>query len=238
MDLSIISGDLTAEQAEKFEKYYNLLVEWNEVMNLTAITEPDEVALRHFADSLTILPYIDRICERIANEGKKGGAVTLVDVGTGAGFPGIPIKIMRPEINITLLDSLKKRLGFLDNVIGQLGLSGVTTVHARAEDAGKNGKYREKYDIAVARAVAPMNILSEYCLPLVRTGGCFIAMKGPAEEEFSRAVKVLGGETEADDVFEIGETQKLVRRIICVNKIAETPPRYPRKAGVPSRQPL
>ncbi len=238
MDLSIISGDLTAEQAEKFEKYYNLLVEWNEVMNLTAITEPDEVALRHFADSLTILPYIDRICERIANEGKKDGAVTLVDVGTGAGFPGIPIKIMRPEINITLLDSLKKRLGFLDNVIGQLGLSGVTTVHARAEDAGKNGKYREKYDIAVARAVAPMNILSEYCLPLVRTGGCFIAMKGPAEEEFSRAVKVLGGETEADDVFEIGETQKLVRRIICVNKIAETPPRYPRKAGVPSRQPL
>jgi 16S rRNA (guanine527-N7)-methyltransferase len=238
MDLSIISGDLTAEQAEKFEKYYNLLVEWNEVMNLTAITEPDEVALRHFADSLTILPYIDRICERIANEGKKDGAVTLVDVGTGAGFPGIPIKIMRPEINITLLDSLKKRLGFLDNVIGQLGLSGVTTVHARAEDAGKNGKYREKFDIAVARAVAPMNILSEYCLPLVRTGGCFIAMKGPAEEEFSRAVKVLGGETEADDVFEIGETQKLVRRIICVNKIAETPPRYPRKAGVPSRQPL
>ena len=238
MDLSIISGDLTAEQAEKFEKYYNLLVEWNEVMNLTAITEPDEVALRHFADSLTILPYIDRICERIANEGKKDGAVTLVDVGTGAGFPGIPIKIMRPEINITLLDSLKKRLGFLDNVIGQLGLSGVTKVHARAEDAGKNGKYREKFDIAVARAVAPMNILSEYCLPLVRTGGCFIAMKGPAEEEFSRAVKVLGGETETDDVFEIGETQKLVRRIICVNKIAETPPRYPRKAGVPSRQPL
>ena len=238
MDLSIISGDLTAEQAEKFEKYYNLLVEWNEVMNLTAITEPDEVALRHFADSLTILPYIDRICERIANEGKKDGAVTLVDVGTGAGFPGIPIKIMRPEINITLLDSLKKRLGFLDNVIGQLGLSGVTTVHARAEDAGKNGKYREKFDIAVARAVAPMNILSEYCLPLVRKSGCFIAMKGPAEEEFSRAVKVLGGETETDDVFEIGETQKLVRRIICVNKIAETPPRYPRKAGVPSRQPL
>lgn len=226
MDLSIISDSLTPEQAEKFENYYELLAEWNKVMNLTAIIDPDEVALRHFADSLTLLPYIER------------GDISLVDVGTGAGFPGIPLKIMRPELKITLLDSLKKRLNFLDAVINSLGLEGVTTVHARAEDAGRKGQYREKFDIAVARAVAPMNVLLEYCLPLVKTGGQFIAMKGPAEENYDTALAKLGGEQLSDNIFMLGSTDPLVRRIICVKKAGKTPSAYPRKAGTPAKHPL
>ena len=274
MDIDFISREITQEKQEKFGKYFEILTEWNKVMNLTAITEPEGVALRHFADSLTLLPYIDRISV------EKGG-ISLIDVGTGAGFPGLPLKIMRPEIKLTLLDSLDKRIKFLECVVRELGLEGVETVHARAEDAGRDGQYREKFDIAAARAVAPMSILAEYCLPFVKTGGCFIAMKGPAEENYSRALKLLGGEVVSDDLFELssgnvragmfgltgkdvcnggnGETaddeavdnaaadneavennadEKLGRRIICIRKKSPTQPKYPRRAGLPSKSPL
>ncbi|MBO4326928.1 MAG: 16S rRNA (guanine(527)-N(7))-methyltransferase RsmG [Clostridia bacterium] len=239
MNLDVLPMKLTAEQAEKFEKYYELLTGWNKVMNLTAITGPDDVALRHFADSLTVLPYIDRIAESAeAAKEAKTGAISVVDVGTGAGFPGIPLKIMRPQLEVTLLDSLEKRLRFLDAVIGELGLENIRTVHARAEDAGRKGQYRERFDAAVARAVAPMNILAEYCLPLVRQGGQFIAMKGPAEERFDSALRELRGELISDDIFELGDEEKLTRRIICVAKTGKTPQKYPRKAGTPSKTPL
>ena len=249
LNTAVISPEFTPEQAEKFVAYYELLAEWNKVMNLTAIIDPDEVALRHFADSLSVLPYIDRFTgarndpekavnsEKVAEKTEKSG-ISLVDVGTGAGFPGIPLKIMRPELDITLLDSLKKRLIFLDTVIEKLGLKGIRTVHARAEDAGRNRQYRERFDIAIARAVAPMNILVEYCLPLVRTGGQFIAMKGPAEEDAARAIKELNGRLLSDDSFEIGTGETLKRRIICVAKAAPAPSKYPRKAGLPSKSPL
>jgi len=249
LNTAVISPELTPEQAVKFEKYYELLAEWNKVMNLTAIIDPDEVALRHFADSLSVLPYIDRMIDarkNPENSGKTGNdpekpekiGISLIDVGTGAGFPGIPLKIMRPELDITLLDSLKKRLNFLDTVIKELGLKEIRTVHARAEDAGRSGQYRERFDVAVARAVAPMNILVEYCLPLVKNGGQFIAMKGPAEEDASRAIKELNGRLVSDDSFELGTEETLKRRIICVAKIAPAPSRYPRKAGLPAKAPL
>ena len=236
----VISQEISRENAEKFRKYFEILTEWNKVMNLTAITEPDDVALRHFADSLTLLRYIDRFAEEA--EGENDGGISLIDVGTGAGFPGIPLKIMRPEIKLTLLDSLEKRIGFLNTVVRELGLEDVVTVHARAEDAGRNGLYREKYDVAVARAVAPMNVLAEYCLPFVKTGGRFIAMKGPSEEKYDRALRLLGGETECDDLFLLGagedSPEPLQRRIICVRKAAPTPARYPRRPGTPSKAPL
>ena len=239
LNTAVISPELTPEQAEKFEKYYELLTEWNKVMNLTAIIDPDEVALRHFADSLSVLPYIDRMIDARKNPEKiEKAGISLIDVGTGAGFPGIPLKIMRPELEITLLDSLKKRLIFLDTVIKELGLKEIRTVHARAEDAGRSGQYRERFDVAVARAVAPMNILVEYCLPLVKNGGQFIAMKGPAEEDASRAIKELNGRLISDDSFELGTEETLKRRIICVAKIAPSPSRYPRKAGLPAKSPL
>ena len=170
MRTELIGPELTPAQAEQFEKYYALLTEWNNVMNLTAIVDPDEVAVKHFADSLTLLPYLDR-----------AGTRTLIDVGTGA---GIPLKIMRPELEVTLLDSLEKRVRFLNTVTGELGLSGIRTIHARAEDAGRDKRLRGQLDASVARAVAPMYVLCEYCLPFVRPDGLFFAMKGPAPEDF------------------------------------------------------
>ncbi|MBO5076849.1 MAG: 16S rRNA (guanine(527)-N(7))-methyltransferase RsmG [Clostridia bacterium] len=231
MRTELIGPELSPAQAEQFEKYCALLAEWNKVMNLTAIVDPDEVAVKHFADSLTLLPYLDR-----------AGTRTLIDVGTGAGFPGIPLKIMRPELEVTLLDSLEKRVRFLDTVTCELGLSGIRTIHARAEDAGRDRKLRGQFDASVARAVAPMNVLCEYCLPFVRPDGKFFAMKGPAQEDFRRALKELGGEVEADDVFELtgaaGEGPALQRRIICVKKSGTTPAKYPRRAGLPAKKPL
>ena len=162
MRTELIGPELTPAQAEQFEKYFALLAEWNKVMNLTAIVDPDEVAVKHFADSLTLLPYLDR-----------AGTRSLIDVGTGAGFPGIPLKIMRPELEVTLLDSLEKRVRFLNTVTGELGLSGIRTIHARAEDAGRDKRLRGQFDASAARAVAPMNVLCEYCLPFVRPDGMF-----------------------------------------------------------------
>ena len=217
------------KQLEQFSLYFDLLIETNKVMNLTAITAPEEVAVKHIIDSL--LAYDEKVFP-----GK-----LLADVGTGAGFPGIPLKIYCPELKVVLLDSLAKRLKFLDNVIETLGLKDITCVHLRAEDAGQNKDHREKYDLVTARAVARLSVLSEYCLPLVKQGGYFIAMKGSkfVEEiaEGRTAVGILGGEIiSAEEVKLPGLDDG--RAIIRIRKIKKTPVKYPRKAGVPEKQPL
>ena len=211
---------------KRLEKYADLLVEWNEKINLTAIVDPEGIAVKHFLDCLMIFKYIDI---------PKGASV--IDIGTGAGFPGVVIKIARPDIKLTLMDSLQKRINFLDTLCSELGLE-VTTVHSRAEDITQ--KQREGYDFAVARAVANMRVLTEYCLPYVKVGGSFVAMKGStaAEEvkEANKAIATLGGKLEAEDLFELPEFGG--RGIINVKKISQTPTKYPRNSGKISKQPL
>lgn len=206
---------------ERFDRYAEILVETNKVMNLTAITEPDEIVIKHFADSLSLFKYVD-VPENSS----------VIDVGTGAGFPGIALLIARPDLKITLLDSLNKRLVFLENVLNELGLR-AKTVHLRAEQGGQDKTYREKYDFAVARAVAALPVLSEYCLPFVKLNGEFIAMKGDlAAEELGQsenAIKTLGGEIISMDSFELfgrGE-----RTIVRIKKISQTPTKYPRQTA-------
>ena len=222
-----IGVSLTEAQLGQFESYYRLLIEWNEKINLTRITEPDEVAVKHFADSLTLLKYYN-IPEN----------ATVIDVGTGAGFPGIPLKIARPDIKLTLLDSLNKRLNFLDTVCKEIGID-ATLVHSRAEDGGKNKLYREKYYLAVSRAVARLNTLSEYTLPFVKVGGSFAAMKGPelGEElsEAQNAIKTLGGKVE--NVFEFDLCDQ-GRTIVIINKVKKTAPAYPRHGSKIKSKPL
>lgn len=218
----------TEEQLAQFTRYYELLVETNKVMNLTAITEPEEVAVKHMVDSL--LAYEDGM------QGK-----TLVDVGTGAGFPGVPLKIYCPSLKVTLVDSLGKRLRFLEQVIDELGLKGIRCEHLRAEDAGRSKKHREQYDYVTARAVARLSVLSEYCLPLAKKGGQFIALKGSrfAEEieEGEAAVKILGGKIISSEPVKLPGLDD-GRAIIKIAKIKATPAQYPRKAGTPEKQPL
>lgn len=218
----------TEEQLAQFTRYYELLVETNKVMNLTAITEPEEVAVKHMVDSL--LAYEDGM------QGK-----TLVDVGTGAGFPGVPLKIYCPSLKVTLVDSLGKRLRFLEQVINELGLKGIRCEHLRAEDAGRSKKHREQYDYVTARAVARLSVLSEYCLPLAKKGGQFIALKGSrfAEEieEGEAAVKILGGKIISAEPVKLPGLDD-GRAIIKIAKIKATPAQYPRKAGTPEKQPL
>lgn len=218
----------TEEQLAQFTRYYELLVETNKVMNLTAITEPEEVAIKHMVDSL--LAYEDGM------QGK-----TLVDVGTGAGFPGVPLKIYCPSLKVTLVDSLGKRLRFLQQVIDELGLKGIRCEHLRAEDAGRSKKHREQYDYVTARAVARLSVLSEYCLPLAKKGGQFIALKGSrfAEEieEGEAAVKILGGKIISAEPVKLPGLDD-GRAIIKIAKIKATPAQYPRKAGTPEKQPL
>lgn len=218
----------TEEQLAQFTRYYELLVETNKVMNLTAITEPEEVAVKHMVDSL--LAYEDGM------QGK-----TLVDVGTGAGFPGVPLKIYCPSLKVTLVDSLGKRLRFLQQVIDELGLKGIRCEHLRAEDAGRSKKHREQYDYVTARAVARLSVLSEYCLPLAKKGGQFIALKGSrfAEEieEGEAAVKILGGKINSAEPVKLPGLDD-GRAIIKIAKIKATPAQYPRKAGTPEKQPL
>ena len=221
---------LSREQLTAMDTYNRLLLEWNQKMNLTAITAPQEVAVKHMIDSLS--------CYRadIFTDG-----ASVVDVGTGAGFPGIPLKIYRPAIQLTLLDSLNKRLNFLQTVVDSLGLDGVALVHARAEEAGQNKLYREKYQVAVSRAVARLNILCELCLPLVKTGGWFVALKGAQYEEEAReaaaALTALGGSIELVQPVSLpGLADK--RAVIYIRKVAATPPGYPRKAGTPEKKPL
>lgn len=218
----------TEQQLEQFDKYYELLVETNKVMNLTAITEPDEVAVKHMIDSL------------LAYEPEMAGK-TLADVGTGAGFPGVPLKIYCPQLKVTLIDSLGKRLKFLQTVIDQLGLKGIRCEHLRAEDAGRNKQHREKYDLVTARAVARLSVLSEYCLPLAKKGGMFIALKGSrfAEEiaEGEAAVKLLGGKIISQEQVKLPGLDD-GRAIVKITKVKNTPAQYPRKAGTPEKQPL
>ena len=221
--------DITDEQKQKLNLYGNLLLEWNEKINLTAITEPEEVLYKHFYDCILFLKHI---------EIPKNS--TLIDVGTGAGFPGMVLKIVRPDIEVTLLDSLNKRLVFLNDVIEKLELLGIKTVHSRAEDAGKNKLYREKYDFATARAVAALPVLLEYCTPLVKKGGMFVAMKGPSGKEECdasvNAAKVLNV-TEPKIICE-ALNQDTERTFIVFKKISQTAPKYPRKPSDISKQPL
>lgn len=208
-------------------EYKRILLEWNEKMNLTAIEEEREFIIKHFIDSLSILPYL-------------GDVRSLIDVGTGAGFPGIPLKIAQPSLEILLLDSLEKRVGFLKTVISELKLDGIRALHLRAEDAGKEPSHREKYDAAVARAVAALPVLLEYCLPMVKRGGIFIAMKGSSREEIeasNKALELLGGKIEEVKEFTL-PCSEIKRSIIIVRKFRQTPTKYPRKAGKPSKQPL
>lgn len=213
-------------QLNQFYTYMNLLIEWNQKVNLTAIIEPSEIILKHFIDSLTINKYIEK------NK-------TLVDVGTGAGFPGIPLKIYRTDLKVTLVDSLNKRINFLNDVISKLNLQNIETVHSRAEDFGKENK--EKYDYSVARAVANLQILSEYLIPVIKIDGECICMKGSeidGELESSKnAINILGGKLEGVDKFTLPYSD-ISRNIILIKKIKNTPAKYPRKAGSPSKEPL
>lgn len=215
-------------QLKQFNRYYEMLIETNKVMNLTAITEPEDVAVKHMIDSL--LAYDKEMAGKI-----------LADIGTGAGFPGVPLKIYCPELKVVLIDSLGKRLNFLQQVIDALELKEIRCEHSRAEDAGRNKQHREKYDFVTARAVARLSVLSEYCLPLVKRGGQFIALKGSkyAEEitEGTEAVKILGGKIVSAEPVKLPGLDD-GRAIIKINKIKTTPAQYPRKAGTPEKQPL
>lgn len=225
-----IFEELTKSQKEQFNKFYDILIDWNKVMNLTAITEYEEVLKKHFLDSLSITKVIN--LKEIQS---------VIDVGTGAGFPGIPLKITFPHLKVTLLDSLNKRVRFLDEVICDLGLENVDTIHGRAEDIGKKEKYREQYDLCVSRAVANLATLSEYCLPYVKIGGVFISYKsGNIDEEIRnsrKAVNLLGGVIEETVKFELPGTD-IGRSFVIIEKQKSTPKKYPRKAGVPSKEPL
>lgn len=222
---------LESYQYEQFLQYYEMLIEKNKVMNLTSITEFEEVIHKHFVDSVVNF-------EKIVDNSKK---ISLIDVGTGAGFPGIPIKIVYPFIKIVLLDSLNKRVKFLQEVIESLELQDIIAIHSRAEDAGRNVQYREIFDYCVSRAVANLAILSEYCLPFVKIGGCFISYKaGAVEEELEqskKAIQLLGAEVEEKKDFILPNTD-IHRSMIYIRKVKSTPQRYPRKSGMPSKEPL
>ncbi len=223
-----IDINLTNKQLNEFYTYMNLLIEWNKNINLTAITEPEEIIKKHFIDSLTISKNIQKDS-------------SIIDVGTGAGFPGIPLKIVREDINVVLLDALNKRLNFLNEVIKENKLENIETVHFRAEEIGKNKKYREKYDIATSRAVAQLNILVEYLLPLVKIGGKCICMKGSnVEEELKnskKAITLLGGEIEKIEEFILPDSD-IKRNVIIIKKVNSTPAKYPRKPGTPAKEPI
>lgn len=226
--LNKIQLNVNDEVLNKFWVYMTNLLEWNEKINLTAITDEDDMILKHFIDSLTILEYIPE-------------KSNVIDVGTGAGFPGIPLKIVREDINMTLMDSLNKRITFLNEIINKLGLKKINAIHSRAEELAKIPEHREKYDIAVSRAVANLSTLSEYMLPFVKVGGKCICMKGSnIEEELKtakNAIKELGGEIEKVINFKLADSDN-ERNIIIIKKVRNTKSKYPRKAGMPSKEPL
>ena len=220
----------TPEAVERLGLYCRRLLEKNQVMNLTAITDPEGILRKHFVDSCAL-------GKAVSMEGEK----RLLDVGTGAGFPGIPLKIVYPELEVVLLDSLNKRVKFLNAVIENLGLTGITAIHGRAEDIAKQKEYREGFDLVVSRAVANLSSLSEYCLPFVKTGGMFVPYKSGSVDtelsEASRAIKVLGGEYRDTVRFELPGTD-IDRTLVVIEKVKETPKKYPRKAGTPSKEPI
>lgn len=227
---SIFGIELNNDQLHKFEKYYGMLIEKNKVMNLTAITEKEEVIDKHFVDSLALVK-----AECGLNHQR------ILDLGTGAGFPGIPLKIAFPELQIVLLDSLNKRVRFLNEVIEELHLKGIEAIHGRAEDFARKAEYRESFDLVVSRAVANLAVLSEYCIPYVSIGGYFCPYKsGDIEEETKKAkkaIKVLGGNLENIISFEIPDTN-MKRTILKIKKEKAVPKRFPRKAGMPSKEPI
>lgn len=221
---------LSAQQQQQFQAYFQQLIEWNDKINLTAITDIDEVYLKHFYDSL--IPLWQMSIPQGAQ---------LVDVGSGAGFPGLPLKIVRPDLEITIIDALNKRIQFLDHLAAYLGLNGVINVHLRAEEAGQDSRFRQRFDVATARAVAPLNILCELCLPLVKKGGRFIALKGQKIDaelmEAQQAIKVLGAKFEEVITvtlpFEAGD-----RALVGIRKTLDTPKKYPRRPGKPNKEPI
>lgn len=228
--LNQLSIEYSESQIEKLLKYYEMLIEKNKVMNLTAITEFDEVVEKHFIDSLSIVRVIDM--EKVHS---------IIDIGTGAGFPGIPVKIMFPHIKVTLVDSLNKRVNFLNEVIENLELSDIEAYHGRAEDYGRDKKFREKYDLCVSRAVANLASLSEYCMPFVKPDGYFISYKaGECEDEIDNsknAIKILSGKIEKVEKFSLPDSE-ISRSFIKIKKIKNLSNKYPRKSGIPSRNPL
>ena len=221
--------DISNQQLEQFDIYYEMLIERNKVMNLTAITEKREVIIKHFLDSIAILRYADFKSDKV------------LDIGTGAGFPGIPLKIVRPDIELTLLDSLNKRINFLNDVIAELKLEKVNTIHGRAEDYARDKEYRNQFDYVVSRAVANLSTLTEYCLPYVKMGGYFISYKsGNINEELENsknAIFLCGGKCEKVQDFMLPESD-MERTFVYINKVKNTPKQYPRKSGTPSKNPL
>ncbi len=221
--------NITEEKEKSLEKYKEMMLEYNKVVNLTAITDDEEIKEKHFLDcaALTLCPQIKQFA-------------SVIDIGAGAGFPSVVLKIMRSDIDITMLDSLNKRISFLNDVIDALGFENARAIHLRAEDGGRRKELREKYDIATARAVSNMAVLSEYALPFVKKGGFFLAMKGPAcdceLDEAKPAIKKLGGKI--CEVKKIELPSKALRSIVIIEKIKETPKEYPRKAGKPAKEPI
>lgn len=232
-DLHELDITLSDSQVEQFVTYYEILIEKNQVMNLTAITDFDEVLKKHFVDSLSLVKAYDL--------GSVETEVSLIDIGTGAGFPGIPLKIAFPDMKVTLMDSLNKRVDFLNEVITALKLDGIDAIHGRAEDYAKPDQLREKYDLCVSRAVANLSVLSEYCLPYVKVGGKFISYKSEkvVEElkEAEHAIDILGGKSENQIAFTLPDSD-IYRNLVVIDKISETPLKFPRKAGTASKKPL
>lgn len=231
-DLKKLTIEITNKQQEQFIKYYELLNRWNAVMNLTAITEFNEVMKKHFIDSVSLIKALPDMKEK---------QYTIIDVGTGAGFPGIPLKITFPQVRVVLLDSLNKRVSFLNEVINNLELTNIEALHGRAEDLAKKKEYRENFDICVSRAVANLTTLSEYCIPFVKIGGYFISYKSEKiTEEYKdagEAVKVLGGKYKEQIEFNLPDSD-IYRNLFIIEKIKNTPGKFPRKAGLPSKEPI
>lgn len=226
-EVNKIGITLSSEQVKQFMDYYSLLIEWNSFMNLTAITDFNDVIIKHFVDSLSLVKALNLTKN-----------YSLIDVGTGAGFPGVPLKIAFPQLRVTLLDSLQKRIKFLDELIIKINLHDIETIHGRAEELAKPGKLREKYDICVSRAVANLNILSEYCLPFVKFDGCFISYKSEKLseelEQSKNTILVLGGKLEKQIDFKLNND--IYRNLIIIRKVKNTPTKYPRKSSIISKK--